>query len=272
MIKSFSKFFHFCGRSCKKVKIINRGKDNDVFFSKNKSCGTLKIIGNSNTFLYFDKKNVLKLNVQIRGNNNNIVIGKDFETSKNSVNTANLEENLFVLNIDLYGDNNNFVIGCGVDGTLTVCIEGGIFKVSNCSLIIGNNTHIGHPAKMIFEEDGTQIKIGRDCMFSENIEFWCSDTHSVLDKDTDVILNKGNDICIGNYVWIARDAHFNKNTAVADNSIVGHHSIVTKKFTEANIIIAGNPAKKCKENVTWNWFRPDLYERRNDLNNVNKKS
>ena len=43
----------------------------------------------------------------------------------------------------------------------------------------------------------------------------------------------------------------NKGVAVADNSIVGSNSVVTKRFEESNIILIGIPAKKIREAVTW---------------------
>ena len=42
-----------------------------------------------------------------------------------------------------------------------------------------------------------------------------------------------------------------KNTQVADNSIIGAASVVTKKFNDSNVIIAGNPAKVIKGDITW---------------------
>ena len=38
---------------------------------------------------------------------------------------------------------------------------------------------------------------------------------------------------------------------IADNSIVGWGSIVTKEFNEPNVIIAGIPAKIVKRGINW---------------------
>ena len=68
-------------------------------------------------------------------------------------------------------------------------------------------------------------------MISENIEFVCSDSHSVIDYETKNCLNRAADsIIIGNNVWIGRNAIFNKNSSIPNNSIVGNNSIITKKF------------------------------------------
>ncbi len=42
-----------------------------------------------------------------------------------------------------------------------------------------------------------------------------------------------------------------KGATIFDNSIVAFGSIVTKSFTETNVIIAGIPAKIVKTNINW---------------------
>ena len=97
-------------------------------------------------------------------------------------------------------------------------------------------------------------------MFSFNIEITCTDTHSVLDME-DNIINKGENIIIGNHVWVGKEAKILKNTKIADNCIVAQNSIVTKKFDTNNAVIAGNPAKIVKENITWSNIRPNNYKK-----------
>lgn len=42
-----------------------------------------------------------------------------------------------------------------------------------------------------------------------------------------------------------------KGASINDNSIIGFKSLVTKKYTEKNVIIAGSPAKIIKTNINW---------------------
>lgn len=45
----------------------------------------------------------------------------------------------------------------------------------------------------------------------------------------------------------------NNNTVFtyAPNSVVGHSTVVAKKFTDKNVVIAGNPAKIIKTDINW---------------------
>ena len=58
-------------------------------------------------------------------------------------------------------------------------------------------------------------------------------------------------IIIGDRVWIGTQATILKNAQIANDTIIGARSVVTKKFDKSNIAIAGNPAKIIKENVAW---------------------
>lgn len=107
-------------------------------------------------------------------------------------------------------------------------------------------------------------------MISWNVEMWCTDSHSVLDLDNNLV-NKGKYLFIGNHVWLGRNVSINKNSIVSNNSIVGCNSLVAKKFKEANCAIGGNPAKIIKNNISWDAQPPDVYlENRKPLINKSK--
>ena len=59
-------------------------------------------------------------------------------------------------------------------------------------------------------------------------------------------------IVIGNNCFIGERAALSYGVELADNIIVAAGSVVTKSFTESNIIIGGNPARKIS---TWEQFR-----------------
>ena len=59
--------------------------------------------------------------------------------------------------------------------------------------------------------------------------------------------------CLATFLLIVKgDRRKNwQECEIADNSIVGWGSIVTKEFNEPNVIIAGIPAKIVKRGINW---------------------
>ncbi|MDR1218009.1 MAG: acyltransferase [Treponema sp.] len=106
-------------------------------------------------------------------------------------------------------------------------------------------------AQMFVSPDEGNICIGNDCMFSFGITLAVSDGHIILDKKNRKILNRNKDILIGDHVWIGMNATILKGVHIGDNSVVGAHSVVAKRYKEGNIIIAGNPAGIVKKNIEW---------------------
>lgn len=80
--------------------------------------------------------------------------------------------------------------------------------------------------------------------------------HSCTYLDTSTILT------IGNHVWLGEKVTILKKAKIPDGCIVGTCSVVTRRFEEDNVLIAGNPAEIRKKNVFW--------ER--DLNSLDKDS
>lgn len=99
--------------------------------------------------------------------------------------------------------------------------------------------------------EGTSLIIGNDSMFSSQVNFSTTDSHSIEDLEG-YRINQAKDIQIGNHVWIGQKTLVLKGSSVADNCIVGAYSLVNKKLTETNSIYAGHPAHKVKEGINWN--------------------
>ena len=100
-------------------------------------------------------------------------------------------------------------------------------------------------------KNAKEVKIGEDCMCSGNVALLANDTHPIIDKNNGKILNNGGIIEIGNHVWIGRNCIICKNSKISDNSIIGAGAIVTKKFDESNIAIAGVPARIVRRDINW---------------------
>ena len=106
-------------------------------------------------------------------------------------------------------------------------------------------------AKTLPDEKHT-INIASDILFDWGIDIWCTDVHTVTDLDGNP-QNFSDKIEIGNHVWIGKDVKINKSIKISDDSIIGWGSIVTKKFNEPNVVLAGNPAKIVKRGINWNF-------------------
>ena len=143
------------------------------------------------------------------------------------------------------GNNNVIRIGnnCQLSKT-TFWISGN----GNC-IEIGNKTTVGNNCQFATLE-GTNIKIGEDCMFSHDIYVRTSDSHSILDKDNNRI-NQSQSISIGNHVWVGLQALILKGSEISDNSVVAARAIVSKKFNEEGCLLVGAPAKIIKEEINW---------------------
>jgi acetyltransferase-like isoleucine patch superfamily enzyme len=100
-------------------------------------------------------------------------------------------------------------------------------------------------------EQGSVIKIGRDCMFAYDIDIRAGDSHSIIDTNKNERINYAKDVSIGNHVWIAAHCIILKGTCIADESVLATGSVVTKKFLQTGTIIAGNPACVVKEGISW---------------------
>ena len=165
-----------------------------------------------------------------------------------SNNTINLGRIIYPVNetIGLTGLIIN--IGNPPDDTLDV---GTKRDANNCKITIGDDI-IVCGARLFLQDSDTSITIGDKCMISWGIDIWCTDVHTITDLEGNP-QNFAHSIEIGKHVWIGRDVKIGKNTKISNDSIVGWGSIVTKKFEEPNVIIAGNPAKIVKRGINWNF-------------------
>lgn len=170
--------------------------------------------------------------IQDNGKNNKIVIG-DFSR-------------LIGCNIRIQGNNNTIVIGneCSLNHA-EIWIED-----NNNSLYIGDNTSLCGTIQLAIIE-GTQLIIGKNCLFSSKIDIRTGDSHSLIQKDSGARINYSQSITIQDHVWIGTDVTILKGTHIASHCMVGAGSLLCKKYNDSNCVIAGNPAKIVKSNVDW---------------------
>ncbi len=128
----------------------------------------------------------------------------------------------------------------------------------NTECRVGNDFTTTSNTEILLQEPNRKVIIGDDCMFASNILIRVSDVHTIIDKDSQQILNFGSDINIGNHCWLASNTTVLKGVKIADNSIIGYGSVVTKDCLTPNSIYAGVPAKLIKTNIDWK--REALYK------------
>lgn len=189
------------------------------------------------------KKNKIKINIW--GENNKIFIDPQNKEFKGR--------------ITIYGDNNNIIIHKGHKMSLNIYVGLGKGRTcNNSSICIDSDFYCGSGIIEI-GENGYSLKIGKDCLFADNIEILGCDNHSIVDKNGNRI-NKATELIIGNHVWIGKHVKLLKNVHIANGCTVALGSVVTSKFDKEDSIIAGNPAAIVKENVKWVDTYPNNYD------------
>lgn len=118
-----------------------------------------------------------------------------------------------------------------------------------CRVAIGDRVVI-NGVTLYLQENDSSVTIGDDSQLSWGVDVWCTDAHMITDLEGRPV-NYAESIEIGRHVWVGKDVKIGKNVSIADNSIVGWGSIVTKRFDEPNVILAGIPAKIVKHGINW---------------------
>ena len=191
-------------------------------------------------------------------------------TGKNNIVFIDLSQQFpFIKNcsFEIEGSENNVIIKPGVRLTdIKISIKGDRHQLIlennciitggclwmrdyECKLSIGKNTTIAE-ASIGVGEPKSSVVLGEDCMLSHDIDIRCTDSHAIINLDSNKRINYAQDIHIANHVWIAKSVQILKGVKIGSNSIIGAGSIVTKDIPE-NCIAVGIPAEVNKSGVTW---------------------
>lgn len=137
----------------------------------------------------------------------------------------------------------------------------------NSQLIVGKELSCVGCLLYMHDEPGVSVSIGNDCMFSFDVIIWPSDGHAIVTEGGHCI-NKGENIVIGNHVWLGMGAKILKGAVIPDNSIVAMSSVFLKNSNPTAIIsytpphstiFAGVPAKAVKRGNFY-WVRENCYD------------
>lgn len=192
---------------------------------------------------YKCKKQPPKAKVFVHGEQNDIVLADP--TNPN-------------LSIEVYGNNNTVRIETEAGFTAHLCIGTADCPVSDCTIVVGKKTTSSGPIFVRMLESNSRLTIGEDCMFATNVNIYVSDTHCILDKEGK-LTNIGRFVEIGDHCWICFESKILKNTRIPTGCVVGMGAVVASQFSEANCVLAGNPARIVKREITWDRMRPQAW-------------
>jgi acetyltransferase-like isoleucine patch superfamily enzyme len=108
-------------------------------------------------------------------------------------------------------------------------------------------------------EHNSEVSIGEDCMFSDEVLIQCGSQHAVISLDDKRQVNIDKSIInIGNHVWLGRRSTVmssSRSIDIGSGSILGINSTLTKSIPATSLAV-GSPATVVKEKVSWsNVFR-----------------
>lgn len=112
--------------------------------------------------------------------------------------------------------------------------------------MIGENTYINSNCLIIIQHS---LVIGANCAISWNCQFLDDDFHILSYADKKQKKTEG--IHIGNKVLICSNTYIYKGAIIPDGCVVAANSVVRDIFEEKNVLIAGNPARIVKRNISW---------------------
>ena len=212
---------------------ITRRIYNKQYFNKVKK----KIVGKDNLIKYNLTSFLPKVEFDILGDNNIIEIG----------------DNSFINNVKFFirGNNHKILIGERVKFNIGSSIW---FEDEYGYLSIGSGTTF-EDVHIAVTEPNSSVRIGSDCLFAYDIDIRTGDSHSIIDVKTNKRINSAKNITFGNHIWVAAHCIILKGCTIPDGCIVATGSVLTKPIGSKQVIIAGNPAKVVKENVSWNRTR-----------------
>jgi len=201
-------------------------------FTKRKIKGKNNIISKKTAFFRNNK-------ITICGSNNKLCFG--------------IGTRLINCNIYIYGDNNILEIGdnCYCENSEFY------YEDYDCKIDIGYKTNtLG--VHFAVTEPHSKIIVGKECLFSSDVEIRTGDSHSIINIVTNKRTNYAKNVIIENHVWVGAHSRLLKGCKISRDSIVANSAIVTKEFNSSNCIIGGFPAKLIKENV--NWINERIYD------------
>ena len=134
--------------------------------------------------------------------------------------------------------------------------------VEDVRVSIGRSVGFGEDATIMTYNSHARVEIGDESMFGPGAMIYQTDGHPMYDLATGRMTNHVGTLHIGRHVWAGTRTTFLKNVFVPDGCIVGFGSVVTRRFTETNCVISGNPATCVRTGVEWKYGDPEYVANR----------
>ena len=160
-----------------------------------------------------------------------------------------IEEGCVLKNVKFHirGHNNTIIFekDCVVGNNCSFWMEG-----NNILITIGAGTTFTHTVHFCAQESGVSIRVGKDCMFSNNIIVRTSDSHPIYSLEDGTRINPAKNVIIGDHVWIAPNTKIMKGAIIGSGAVIGSDTMVTKTIPE-NALAVGHPAVVVKNGIKW---------------------
>jgi acetyltransferase-like isoleucine patch superfamily enzyme len=93
------------------------------------------------------------------------------------------------------------------------------------------------------------LKVGQGTIISWGCQFLDDDLHELSYQGKRRKSREG--IEIGSHVWVGSNVSILKGVVIPDGCMVASGSVVCSEFQTKNALIAGNPARVLRENISW---------------------
>ncbi len=132
------------------------------------------------------------------------------------------------------------------DGYADIGAGSKISVANGGALHIGNHFWSTGPILLIVRKS---VDIGDNCVCSWNVTVMDHDAHDIYKVGE--CINPAKGIVIKDHCWFGFNSCVLKGVTLESDTIVSANAVVTKSSAESNTVIAGVPARRINENISW---------------------
>lgn len=137
-----------------------------------------------------------------------------------------------------------------IDGHVSIASGSHLYIGKSAKLQIGSGFKGNYGLHIVCRK---HITIGTDVLISWNCSIMDSDGHEIINKENELV-NKNEEIIIGDHVWIGSTVTILKGTSIANGSIIGSNCTVHKKCLENNSIYVSSETVRRLPREEMNWI------------------